>query len=203
MPGCAVAVVDDLLFNRVILSRMLQQLGFTDVLCFESGSQLLRCRQDLAFVLLDIVMPYQDGYATARAFRAQERQQGRAARVPIIACTAELDARDGWDNEVAAQCRLAGMDDCVGKPLSLGVLAALLAEHTGACGSLREGPERFRVSCASGRIMQDWAQRQLSEASHSRCAAEDALPMQRRSLDGEGPQLGRGGGLWDIEALSM
>lgn len=38
--------------------------------------------------------------------------------------------------------------------MSLSVLAALLLEHTGACGGLREGPERFRISCASGEVMQ-------------------------------------------------
>lgn len=34
------------------------------------------------------------------------------------------------------------------------MLAALLTEHTGACGGLREGPERFRMSCTSGELMQ-------------------------------------------------
>ena len=88
VPSGAVAVCDDLLINRVILSRMLHQvhcrsrvygpdpafhvtpttasltpgrtqLGFTDVLCFESGCQLLQsCSLRFALVLLDLVMPY-------------------------------------------------------------------------------------------------------------------------------------------------
>ena len=33
------------------------QLGFTDVLCFESGCQLLQSRLRFVLVLLDIVMP--------------------------------------------------------------------------------------------------------------------------------------------------
>ncbi len=58
----------------------------------------------------------QDGYSTARAFRAREEQRGAAVRVPIVACSAEVDAGDGCGNQVAERCRLAGMDDCVVRP---------------------------------------------------------------------------------------
>lgn len=84
MSSRVIVVVDDLLFNRVILTRMLNQvrdfcwsfgrgqahlrawltlscpsqLGFSNVLCFESGAKLLNCSEEVGFILLDIVMPY-------------------------------------------------------------------------------------------------------------------------------------------------
>ena len=41
------------------------------------------------------------------------------------------------------------------------MLAALLLEHTGVCGGLREGPERFRISCTSGELVQVRAEPEL------------------------------------------
>ena len=40
------------------------------------------------------------------------------------------------------------------KPLSLAALAVLLRKHTGACGDLGEGPERFCVACSATQAMQ-------------------------------------------------
>ena len=74
----------------------------------------------------------QDGYGTARAFRALEQRQGRAARVPIVACSAEVDAGHSCDGAVAAQCRIAGMDDCVVRPLLCMTVSAVHLQATTA-----------------------------------------------------------------------
>lgn len=81
---------------------------------------------------LTCVCHAQDGYGTARAFRALEQRQGRAARVPIVACSAEVDAGDSCDGAVAAQCRIAGMDDCVVRPMLCMTVSAVHLQATTA-----------------------------------------------------------------------
>jgi CheY-like chemotaxis protein len=66
---------------------------------------------------MDCQMPDLDGYAATR--RIRELEIG-GVRVPIVALTAH--ATDGAEHE----CRAAGMDDYLSKPLDRGKLAQCL-----------------------------------------------------------------------------
>jgi DNA-binding response OmpR family regulator len=71
---------------------------------------------------MDCQMPVMDGYQAAREIR---RREGGVRRIPIIALTA--DAMKGADT----QCREAGMDDYLTKPLDRQRLSEILARHLG------------------------------------------------------------------------
>lgn len=110
-------VVDDHPVNRSVLSGLLQRLGL-DSLCVASGTDALRAAQDRHFdwILMDLQMPGLDGFATAR--RILGDRPGQSAR--ILGITAARSAR------IARECRAAGMEDCIEKPVSLERLRAWL-----------------------------------------------------------------------------
>ena len=96
---------------------MLERLGH-DVTLVEDGQQAVDWARDHSFdiVILDVHMPHLDGRAATRILRSREA----SACVPIIALTASVMPED------IAQCKEAGMDVVLGKPLSLKVLRRTL-----------------------------------------------------------------------------
>jgi CheY-like chemotaxis protein len=102
-------LAEDNIVNQKVACRILEKLGYrVDVAAdgqaaftaWESG------RYDL--ILMDCQMPIMDGYETTRKIRQRE---GAGQHIPIIALTAH--AMKGADNE----CRAAGMDDYLSKPI--------------------------------------------------------------------------------------
>lgn len=117
LDGLRVLVVEDNATNRMIATKLLENLGAnvetaTDgLLGVESAS-----RGDFDLILMDVQMPGIDGLEAARRIRALG---GPAAATPIVALTANVLSHQ-------RQSYLdAGMDGVVGKPISP---AALLAE---------------------------------------------------------------------------
>jgi two-component system sensor histidine kinase/response regulator len=70
-------------------------------------------------ILIDCHMPEVDGFLATRAIRAAER---RGHRTPIVAVTASALVED------REECRAAGMDDCLVKPVTTGALERALRE---------------------------------------------------------------------------
>ncbi|HSZ10016.1 MAG TPA: response regulator [Steroidobacteraceae bacterium] len=104
-----ILLAEDNLVNQKVACRILEKLGFrVDVApdgqaafnAWQSG------RYDL--ILMDCQMPVMDGYETTRRIRDHEAGE---KHIPIIALTAH--AMKGADNE----CRAAGMDDYLSKPI--------------------------------------------------------------------------------------
>lgn len=107
-----VLAVDDDIYALRMLKRTLE-LGGYEVLTAGSGKQALELifAENLALVLLDIMMPDLDGYAVCRRIR-------EFSRVPVIIITARNAAED-----VAKGLEL-GADDYIIKPFSSVELAA-------------------------------------------------------------------------------
>jgi two-component system, cell cycle response regulator DivK len=104
-----ILVVEDNMGNFKLISRLLSTLG---VQCEwkTSGYQVVEFADQLPridLVLMDIRLPYEDGFEAMRKIR----QSGRLAGIPIVAVTAVA----GPEQMKAAQ--LAGFDGFIGKPL--------------------------------------------------------------------------------------
>jgi PAS domain S-box-containing protein len=104
-----ILLAEDNLVNQKVACRILEKLGYrVDVAA--DGQAAFEAWQSGRYdvILMDCQMPVMDGYETTRKIRASE-SEGR--HVPIIALTAH--AMKGADNE----CRAAGMDDYLSKPI--------------------------------------------------------------------------------------
>ncbi|ODV42622.1 hypothetical protein AWV79_24745 [Cupriavidus sp. UYMMa02A] len=116
----AILVVEDHLPFQVIMSRQLEMLGQDCTVASGGEAALDQLQQQrFALVLTDCQMPGMDGFALARRIRAAGA--GPNADVPIVALTASAGT------EVAQQCRDAGMDACLAKPVRMEDLRACIA----------------------------------------------------------------------------
>ncbi|CAN5289682.1 hypothetical protein BH10PSE3_BH10PSE3_38130 [soil metagenome] len=109
--ACArILVVDDLAVNRELVRAMLQAVGHevSEAASASEALRLTRCeRFDL--ILMDLQMPQVDGFAAARAVRAQDSVNHDT---PIIALSADV-----LPEHVEASAK-AGMNGHIGKPIS-------------------------------------------------------------------------------------
>ena len=106
---------------RIIVEMALVDLsGYTLCAC-ESGAEAIVQAEQFApdLILLDAMMPGMDGFALARAIRADACPA--RAQVPIIALTASVM------ESTREACRAAGIDHFLAKPVEPHALRALLA----------------------------------------------------------------------------
>lgn len=116
-----VLVVDDHAANRMLLTQQLEHLGHR-VEVASDGSQALQQWHpgDFDLVITDCNMPVLNGYDLARRIRELESEM-EAEPCAIFGFTANAQP-DEIEN-----CRRAGMDDCLFKPIGLDNLRARLA----------------------------------------------------------------------------
>jgi len=106
-------VVEDNLVNQRVATALLKRLGFeTDsAVNGQEAIQYVRTNHSgYDVILMDCQMPIMDGYETTRCIRDWEKSNGQGG-TPIIALTA--DALPGTET----QCREAGMNDYLAKPV--------------------------------------------------------------------------------------
>jgi HAMP domain-containing protein/signal transduction histidine kinase/ActR/RegA family two-component response regulator len=118
--GEKVLIVDDDIRNVFALTSVLEQHGLS-VLYAENGREgieVLEQHDDVVVVLMDIMMPEMDGYATTSAIRRMPQFAG----LPIIALTAK--AMKG-DREKSIE---SGASDYVTKPVDIDHLLAVMEQ---------------------------------------------------------------------------
>ena len=105
-----VLVAEDNATNQKLVLALLKHRGHRGVVV-ANGRLAVDATAAEAFdvVLMDVQMPVMGGLEAAAAIRARERTTG--GRLPIIALTAHVMSRD------REECRAAGMDAFVAKPL--------------------------------------------------------------------------------------
>jgi CheY-like chemotaxis protein len=112
--GRRILLVEDIEINREIVLALLEPTEI-NIDCAENGIEALEAfsRQPGAYdiIFMDVQMPEMDGYEATRRIRALD--DPRAKNVPIIAMTANVFKED------IEQCRDAGMNGHVGKPLDM------------------------------------------------------------------------------------
>ena len=106
---CTILVVEDNVSNFVLIARM---LGYLGIHCEwkTSGYEVVEYADTLPrldLVLMDIRLPYEDGYGALKKIRASERLKS----IPIIAVTAEAS------QDQMAKAQDSGFDGFLGKPL--------------------------------------------------------------------------------------
>jgi HAMP domain-containing protein/CheY-like chemotaxis protein/putative methionine-R-sulfoxide reductase with GAF domain len=116
--GKKVLVVDDDMRNIFALSSVLERRGM-QVLTAGTGREaisMLESTSDVAIVLMDIMMPEMDGYATMQVIR----QNPSFRRLPIIALTAKAMKGD------REKCLEAGASEYLAKPVNTEQLLSAL-----------------------------------------------------------------------------
>ena len=104
-----VLVVEDNVSNFVLIARM---LGYLGIHCEwkTSGYEVVEYADTLPrldLILMDIRLPYEDGYGALKKIRASDHLRA----IPIVAVTAEAN------EDQIKKTRTAGVDGFLGKPL--------------------------------------------------------------------------------------
>lgn len=105
-----ILVVEDNVYNYQLLNRLLAFLGVKETQWKRSGKEVLEFADSLPrvdMILLDIHLPYEDGYSALAKLRAHPR----FAKTVIVAVTAEA-TEENMEN-----ARRAGFDGFIGKPI--------------------------------------------------------------------------------------
>jgi PAS domain S-box-containing protein len=114
--GTKVLIVDDHPLNLAMLKRQLKVLGLDADTAASGPEALAKWRREAhRLVITDLQMPEMDGYALARAIRA-EQLSGADSKPTVVAYTANTQS------EALERCTMAGIDDYLTKPTELGTL---------------------------------------------------------------------------------
>lgn len=136
-PRLRVLLVEDDAVSRTLTTTLLEQAGHRVTVAGDGRAAIRRSGEGgLDVVLMDLRLPGQSGMAATRRIRALP--DPAAASVPVVALSGSL-TRDQLD-----ECRAAGMDLHLPKPVTAEALACVLAQ------AVRLSPDRFRQPAGGG-----------------------------------------------------
>ena len=120
-----VLLVDDYEVNRIVARKHLEGAGYR-VDAAVDGSAAIEALKHGSYdlVMMDIEMPGMDGWETTKQIRSLEGAAGNSSqvRVPIIAMSGHVLEDD------IERYQLAGMDDCMAKPIERAKLLAVVSK---------------------------------------------------------------------------
>jgi len=122
-----IMLVEDVEINREIVTELLETSALK-IDCAENGIEALKLYEEnpdvYDLILMDVQMPLMDGLEATRRIRAIETSAHHGKnRIPIIAMTANVFRED------IENCRAAGMDDHLGKPLDMDIVFEKLQKY--------------------------------------------------------------------------
>jgi CheY-like chemotaxis protein/HPt (histidine-containing phosphotransfer) domain-containing protein len=128
-----VLVAEDGLANQHVAMGLLKAAGHEPFLACDGKEAVVRWQTGTYdVILMDMHMPEMDGLEATRAIRALEKERSddthpddasTQQHIPIIAVTAAATPED------ARECRAAGMDDFLTKPIRTKFLQEMLSKH--------------------------------------------------------------------------
>lgn len=115
-----VLIVDDDARNIFALSSFLKAKGYAclSALGAVEGLDLLNANDEIAIILVDMMMPEMDGYEMLSQIKS-----GAKGHIPVIAVTAQAMAGD------REKCLRAGADGYISKPIDIDILMSVLNNH--------------------------------------------------------------------------
>jgi CheY-like chemotaxis protein len=118
--GHRILVVEDNKINQIVVTSLLQTMGFTDVDVAEDGLMALQQLElkDYDLIFMDMQMPGMDGLTATRRIRERIHQKP----LMIVAMTANAFEED------RRRCFDAGMDEFMAKPFTKKDLARILRQ---------------------------------------------------------------------------
>ena len=125
LSGRRVLLAEDQELNAEIATDFLEMTG-VEVDWAQDGRQAVKLLADspdgyYSMIFMDVQMPNMNGYEATRAIRAMDRAY--AKQIPIVAMTANAFAED------VLNCRKAGMNAHITKPIDVDVLARMLGDY--------------------------------------------------------------------------
>ncbi len=107
-----ILVVDDIISNRLVLSEVIEVLGYQSYCC-KNGEEAIEflLKNEVSLILMDIEMPVMNGIETTIHIR--KKLTGPKSKLPIIALTAHNPA------DFQSEFKTAGFDDLLTKPYLL------------------------------------------------------------------------------------
>jgi CheY-like chemotaxis protein len=133
LAGRKALIIDDDFRNIFALTTLLER-GRLEVVSAESGEDgitVLKQTPDIDIVLVDIMMPVMDGYATMRAIRKLSHH----ADLPIFAITANVAAGE------RQRCIDAGASAYIAKPVDSAELLLMLGEWLPSARSVADSAD--------------------------------------------------------------
>lgn len=118
--GKVIMVVDDSPTIRKLVAITLERIGYRVIAVSDGVQSLAKIEETIPdLVLLDISMPYMDGYQVCKLLKGNMKTK----HVPVLM----LSGKDGFIDKVRA--RLAGSSGHISKPVDPGVLLAMVQKH--------------------------------------------------------------------------
>jgi len=120
-----VLVVEDNRVNQIVISKMLEKMGF-HVTTADNGHKAIPIlqQQQFALIFMDCQMPVMDGFETTRYIRSSD---GGNSNIPVIAVTANAMSGD------KERCMASGMDDYLTKPVDSVLLGRVIEKWSSKC----------------------------------------------------------------------
>ena len=130
--GIRILLAEDNAVAAKVFLTLLTRKGHA-VTLVRDGQEALQAAREQSFHLafIDLRMPHMDGLEFTRRYRAEEPAE---LRMPILALTANTA------EDVSAECREAGMDGFINKPVEAEQLDTIIARYVSVPSYRRESP---------------------------------------------------------------
>lgn len=155
LAGARLLLVEDNSLNQIVAKTMLEQEG-ASVHVLEDGQkavELLRVSAtDFDLVLMDVQMPFMDGFSATRLIRDELKLS-----LPVLALTA------GVMESEQERCLASGMDDFIAKPIDPEKMLATIGKHLPAKATANSTGETPAVDAGGSMQQEDIDERQQRE----------------------------------------